>query len=219
MAKQVKLLLIMLFLTAAEHSRAQTIDSFHVNRSVNPHELFVRFHFPDSSYSIVHTFDRVALIYPPVNVITFFYRSCDFIKTNPVMDTIIRIYTPEPYRIHIWLVNDTNTVIQGCTFIGRTQNPDSASYDSRHTTGMVNPGTGSKALHIYPNPATNILHVVGASGCTLLVSDALGRMQLRQQLKNEQETLNIGSLTPGVYYIHCYQDGLLLHSRCFSKLP
>lgn len=219
MITQVKFLFVLLLLVAAAgQTSAQAIDSFHVNRSVNPHELFVRMHFPDSGYYIDRTFDRVALIYPPVNLVTFYYRSCEFIKTNPVRDTVILIYTPEPYGLRAWLVRDSNTVTPGCTFAGQRQEMDSLIYDSRHT-GITNPGTGNNALYIFPNPATNILQVTGTPGGEVQISDELGRLQLRQKLQNGQETLNIGALVPGLYYIHYYRNGQRLQSQCFSKLP
>ncbi|WP_222167246.1 T9SS type A sorting domain-containing protein [Edaphocola aurantiacus] len=218
MIKQVKLLLTLLLISAGLQAPAQTIDSFYVNRLVNPHELFVRMHFPDSSYYISRTFDRVALIYPPVNIVTFYYRSCDFVKADPVKDTIIRLYTPEPYGLNVWLVRDSNTVVQECDIVWQTEDADSVSYYSP-TTGVVNPDIGNKALQIYPNPANSVLHVLAAPGCTLIVSDALGRRQLQQSLHSEHETVNISGLSSGVYFIHCYRDGRLLQSLRFSKLP
>lgn len=221
MITQVKQLLLLLLITAAGQTHAQTIDSFHVNSTVTPNELFVRLQFPDSNCYVQRTFDRVALIYPPVNVVTFFYRSCDFVTTNPVRDTVIKIYTPEPYGLRLWLVRDSNTVIPECAFSGATQTVmDSASYDSRHTgTGIVHPGLSNNQLQIFPNPAAGILHVVGTPGCELQISDGLGRLLRRQKLENEQEAVDISMLSPGLYYIHCYRDGQRQQSHCFSKLP
>jgi hypothetical protein len=219
MVKQVKLLLLTLLLTTvAGRVQAQIIDSFHVNGSVSPKELFVRLRFPDSSYYINRTFDRVALIYPPVYVVTFYFRSCDFIKADPVKDTMIPIYLPEPYKINLWLARDSNTIIPGCLFAGEIQAVDSASYVSP-PAGTSLQDVDNNALHIFPNPAEGILHVSGAPGCELRVSDGMGRMLLHQKLQNRQETVDISALAPGLYYIHCYRDGQLLHSYCFSKLP
>lgn len=215
MIKQTKLLLVLLLLIAGQ-TNAQTIDSFHVNRSSQ--QLFVRLQFPDSSYYVERTFDRVALIYPPVNMVTFFYRSCEFIKANPVWDTTIRIYTPEPYGLWVWLANDSNTVTQGCTLAGQIQAIDSAYFDAK-TTGIANPPAGNNSMYIFPNPAASILHVAGAVGCELRISDGVGRLRLQQKLQNGQESVDISSLVPGLYYIHCYRDGQLLQSHCFSKLP
>ena len=218
MITQVKLLIVLLLITIAEQTSAQTIDSFHVNRSVTPHELFVRLHFPDSSYYIERTFDRVALIYPPVNVTTFFYRSCPFVKTNPTRDTVIYIYSPEPYGIRLYLAMDANTSRPGCTSATQTQAIDSAAYTSP-PTGIMNPVAGNSTLLIFPNPAAAVLHIIGPHGTELRIADVLGRMQLLQQLQNEKETININQLAPGLYYVHCFRDGQLLQSHCFSKLP
>ncbi|MCY1520687.1 hypothetical protein D9M68_554700 [compost metagenome] len=216
--RRAKLLLILLLVICGLQSRAQTIDSFYVNRLTSPHELFVRMHFPDSSYYIHRTFDRVALMYPPVNIVTFFYRSCNNIKSNPVKDTIIQLFTPEPYGLYIWLARDSNTVVQDCDIVGQTEAIDSVSYYSP-TTGVVSPDMGNNALQVYPNPASSIMHVLAAPGCTIVVSDALGRMHLQQQLQNEHEMINISNLTAGVYFIHCYRQGQLLQRLRFSKLP
>jgi hypothetical protein len=218
MITQVKLLLVLLLITVAVNTRAQTIDSFHINRSVNPHELFLRVHFPDSSYYVARIFDRVALTYPPFNLFTLYFRSCQFVKNNPVWDTMIPIYTPEPYSMRLWLAWERDIVIPGCTNVGQILVTDSISYDSRQT-GITSPGAGNNALRISPNPAADVLYVTGNPGCELHISDGLGRLQLRQKLQNRQETLNISGLVPGLYYIHCFRDGQRLQSHCFSKLP
>lgn len=218
MIRQTKLLLILILIIVAGQTRAQKIDSFHINRSVNPHELFVRLHFPDSSYYIEHTFDRVALMYPPVNITTFFYRSCQFVKANPVRDTIIPIYLPEPYNLQLWLVRDSNTITPGCTFVGEIQVVDSAGYNPQHT-GTINPEIYNTILNIFPNPATNILYVTSSIGSELSIFDALGRLQVRQKVQKGQEGIDISKLTPGLYHIHCYHNGVPLQSRCFSKIP
>lgn len=208
----------MLLITIAGQALAQRIDSFHVNRSVNPHELFVRLRFPDSSYYIEHTFDRVALIYPPVNVTTFYYRSCPFVKANPIRDTVIYIYLPEPYGIRLYLAMNANTSMPGCTSATQTQAIDSAAYTSPPTS-IVNPGAGNSTLHIFPNPATGVLNITGPRGTELQITDGLGRIQLRQRLQNGKEIIDISPLFPGLYYIHCYLAGQLLQRHCFSKLP
>lgn len=220
MKTQAKQLIILLLIIIAGQTRAQTIDSFHLNSSVKPHELFVRLKFPDSSYYVERTFDRVALIYPPFNIVTFFYRSCNFIKTSPTRDTMIRIYTPAPYGLRVWLVRDSNTVATGCTFAGETQTVDSASYDSLRTvTHIAHPGSTNNDLYIFPNPAASVLYVSGAPGWELRIFDGLGRLQIRQMLHNTQETVNIHNLVPGMYYIRCYRDGQMLQNHCFNKLP
>jgi hypothetical protein len=218
MITQSRSLLIFLLITFAVQSRAQTIDSFYIDRSVNPHELFVRLHFPDSSYYVVRTFDRVAMMYPPVNVVTFFYRSCELVKVNPVRDIVIPIYTPEPYRVQLWLANDTNTATPGCVIASEVVAADSASYDSQ-PTGIPHTVVGNDAIQIFPNPAAGVLYVKGEPGSELQISDGLGRLQLQQKLQSQQETININALVPGLYYIHCFRDGQRLQSHCFTKLP
>jgi hypothetical protein len=219
MIKQVKLLLLpLLLVTAALPTQAQVIDSFHVNRSTNPHELFVRLQFPDSSYYVERTFDRVALIYPPVNITTFFYRSCQFTKASPIRDTTIYIYSPEPYGIRLYLAADSNTVTPGCTISPQIQAVDSAVYDSQHT-GIGGAATRDKGLRIFPNPASDVVHIESSSPCEVLITDGLGRLQLRQKLKTGKTTIDMHAFAPGLYYIQCYANGRLWQSLCFSKRP
>jgi hypothetical protein len=219
MIKQAKLLLLLLLLiTAGKQAQAQVIDSFHVNRSTNPHELFVRLRFPDSSYYVERTFDRVALIYPPVNITTFFYRSCQFIKTAPIRDTMIYIYSPEPYGIRLYLVADSNTVTPGCAIFPQTQAVDSIVYDSQHT-GIGGTSIRNSSLNIFPNPTSDVLHIEAPQGCEVRIVDGLGRLRLRQKLQKSKTTINTRAFVPGLYYIQCYRDGQLLQSLCFSKLP
>jgi|GEM_PF-2315493 len=217
MIKPGKLLFILLLIMTAVQLHAQTIDSFRVTRSTSPHKVFVRTSFPDSTYYISRTFDRVAMMYPPVNIVTLFYRKCDFVKAPPVKDTTIDIFTPEPYKLWVWLVRDSNTVTQGCTLDPQIQNTDSVSYDSQYTV-IAKPGLEDNAISIFPNPAINTLHIAGGKGYDLRISDVQGRQYLSQKLQSEQETVNISTLIPGVYYIHCYINGQLLQSHCFNKL-
>jgi hypothetical protein len=221
MKTQIKLLLFLLFITASRTMQAQTIDSFYVDRSVSPHALFVRIHFPDSSYYVTRTFDRVALIYPPANMVTFFYRSCDFVKANPVRDTTIAIYTPEPYSLWLFLATDTNTATPGCALTTEVLTIDTASYrtEPAEPTGFSDTRYSGNSLRVFPNPAAGILNVAGAQDCELQLSDGLGRLWLQQKLGNSQETVDVSMLVPGLYYIHCYRDGQRLKSLCFSKLP
>ncbi len=219
MIKPIKLLLLqLLFVTAAGQTQAQIIDSFHINRSTNPHELFVRLQFPDSSYYVERTFDRVALIYPPVNITTFFYRSCQFVKAAPIRDTVIYIYSPEPYRVRLYLAADSNTTTPGCTISPQIQTVDSAVYDSQHT-GIDGVAIRNSNLSIFPNPTSDVLHIEASQLCEVLIIDALGRLRLRQKLQTNKTTINTQAFVPGPYYLQCYLDGRLLQSLCFSKLP
>lgn len=211
-------LVLILLIILCGPVNAQTIDSFSLNRSPYPNELFVRLRFPDSTYELTRTFDRVALIYPPVNLTTFFYRSCQSVRTSPLRDTMIPIYAYDPYRIGIWLVRDSNTSNPDCVRASEIQNIDSVLYTPQQTSISLTQASNDR-MAVFPNPANDLLHIAGSPGCYLQITDGLGRSMRRQKLQSRQETLDIRTLLPGLYYIHYYREGRRLQSLCFSKLP
>ncbi len=216
MKRIAKFLCLLLLLVAGQQSFAQRIDSVRVARSKNPHELYVRMAFPDSGYYVCSSFHRVALIYPPVNIVTFFYRKCDFVKASPAWDTTIAMPTPEPYKILVSLVRDSNTVTPGCNLYAQLQNSDTVMYDSK-TTGISGTEIAGDGLRMFPNPAVDVLHIAGGKGCELRIADVQGRLLLQRTLDAEEATVNIGTLANGVYYVQCYRNGQLWQSRCFNK--
>lgn len=216
MKRFTKFLCLILMLVAGVQCFAQRIDSVRVARSKSPHELYVRMAFPDSGYYVCSSFHRVATMYPPANIVTFFYRKCDFVKASPAWDTTIAMLTPEPYKILVSLVRDSNTVTPGCDMYPQLQNTDTVLYDSK-TTSVSGIATVGELIRIFPNPAVDVLHIIGGKNCELRITDIQGRMQLHQMLDVEQAVVDISTLSAGVYYVQCYSSGQLLQSRCFNK--
>ena len=73
------------------------------------------------------------------------------------------------------------------------------------TSTGVNEVAYSKALHVYPNPATATLSVISAAG-NYIVTDNLGRKVLEGRMSKSYAQLDVSSLTPGLYFIQCGEE-------------
>ncbi len=89
------------------------------------------------------------------------------------------------------VVTDSN----GCT---------AASMHLPYLTSMVgvkNPAAAS--LHIYPNPATNIVHIEAGISVRAVITSLDGKTEMDQA---DAKELNIGSLANGMYFISVYDE-------------
>ncbi len=61
----------------------------------------------------------------------------------------------------------------------------------------VKPVTGKPAIEVYPNPATDILHIKGADNCSIRITNANGVEVLQTSSVNE---IDVSALPAGVYF-------------------
>lgn len=54
---------------------------------------------------------------------------------------------------------------------------------------------------LYPNPASDFIHILYPQNATAIVYNSLGQIVAQQRLTTALNTINIESLTPGVYYL------------------
>ncbi len=54
---------------------------------------------------------------------------------------------------------------------------------------------------IYPNPATDFIHIPGATGGTLEIFDLFGRCELKETLEKSGERINIKGLPTGMFLV------------------
>ena len=59
----------------------------------------------------------------------------------------------------------------------------------------------TKAIQVYPNPASNELYVDNAAGCKVSILNMIGKKILKDQITTNNQTLNISNLINGVYII------------------
>jgi hypothetical protein len=77
-----------------------------------------------------------------------------------------------------------------------------------------------KWLSVFPNPATNNVHITCNSGLLKQVDlyDFSGRLLLSQSPNKQSTTLNISRLTSGVYLLKCYdQDDRLFVGKLMKE--
>lgn len=72
-------------------------------------------------------------------------------------------------------------------------------------------GIGENPLHqaisVYPNPATNMLHITAQNGMTnVRIMNHLGQLVLSRNTEATTFTLNVSDLTTGVYFIEITTD-------------
>ena len=70
-------------------------------------------------------------------------------------------------------------------------------------------GTINDIVSVYPNPASNLLHVELAAGTNQLeisIYNVLGEKVLSQTVTHKSATINISALHEGIYLIRSSQD-------------
>lgn len=71
--------------------------------------------------------------------------------------------------------------------------------------------------NIYPNPVIDVLHIAARSVTSISVINTLGQqMNLNYSTKDNESTIDVSTLSPGVYYCVVYGDGTTVR-RAFVK--
>lgn len=68
-------------------------------------------------------------------------------------------------------------------------------------TSVMNTGTMSKNVTLYPNPATDVLSVAGSTASSYTVTDVAGRKMLSGELNGANASISISTLSPGMYLL------------------
>ncbi len=71
-------------------------------------------------------------------------------------------------------------------------------------------------IKVYPNPATDILHIQGVQKCTVSVIDYTGKTLLQMNLNGENQ-INIGHLPEGLYFLKIESESIKSITR-FTKM-
>jgi len=76
----------------------------------------------------------------------------------------------------------------------------------------------SVKLVAYPNPATNVINVKGASINKIVAYDLLGKEVLSQEFSSQDEvSINVSSLKTGMYIMNVYNDNGAAQTMKFTK--
>ncbi len=111
----------------------------------------------------------------------------------------VAAYTNGSYRV---MVTDTN----GCQLL-------SAEYPVYNLA--VDNVNGTKAISIYPNPATSSVHVAAATEVKVVISTVEGKLILEGNSKND---IDVSALSAGLYMISVYDEqGNRLHVEKLIK--
>ena len=96
------------------------------------------------------------------------------------------------YTSYYWVqVTDTN----GC---------QASSPQVYYNVAMLGVGNEANAdIHIYPNPAKNIVHIAAAIPVRAVITGADGKIAMEQ---TDAKEINISNLATGIYYIALYND-------------
>ncbi len=92
---------------------------------------------------------------------------------------------------------------------------DTSEYYTVNNVSVTRINTEGSLIHLYPNPAGNILYIDAPIAVSVLIMDIEGRNIIKS---NSSRRLAIGTLTPGVYVVHITDgDGHLLKTAKFVK--
>ena len=65
---------------------------------------------------------------------------------------------------------------------------------------------------LYPNPVKDKLHIKVADDCEVTVYDALGKLVLNKKIESGGHTINLQTLSQGVYYLQLISaQGTFVH--------
>ncbi|MCB4807954.1 carbohydrate-binding protein [Tamlana sp. 62-3] len=62
-------------------------------------------------------------------------------------------------------------------------------------------------VKLYPNPASNLLNIVNAQNSKVSVFNILGKQVLEKYIQLNKDSLNMSTLTKGVYFVRISKDG------------
>ncbi len=102
-----------------------------------------------------------------------------------------------------WNINNLDAVV----FL-----QDSATKEVMQTTKLPIPvqtnisSANTSKIRIYPNPATRVIAVMGASNSHYKISNILGATMKEGTISKNLQTLNIENLKPGIYFITIGKD-------------
>jgi hypothetical protein len=66
---------------------------------------------------------------------------------------------------------------------------------------------------VYPNPATDYLHIKAIKGTSLQLADVYGRLLYHSVILNKEESIPVKDFAPGIYYLKLQQDGVMKTER------
>ncbi len=73
-------------------------------------------------------------------------------------------------------------------------------------TGMITAIKGCD-FRIYPNPASEFLHIDNAESADFVICDLIGRVVVGRRIDGKQEVISLSELSPGIYMIEIVANG------------
>jgi hypothetical protein len=100
----------------------------------------------------------------------------------------------------------------GTTIYYYTSSVCGTVYSDPLTMAIIDKPTGieelnSEDMKLFPNPFWNEIHIQGAAGCTLQITNAAGTMVYVKKLTNPSETVSTKDLPEGIYLLRLEKDG------------
>jgi photosystem II stability/assembly factor-like uncharacterized protein len=97
-----------------------------------------------------------------------------------------------------------------------------ADFTVEEMVTAISPGLGENAIHLYPNPSSDLLNVsfinaLNTSFTLRVYSSTGGLVRIIQDHREDEITLDIASLEPGMYFLEIAEKDKL-HYRRFFKL-
>lgn len=75
-----------------------------------------------------------------------------------------------------------------------------------------------EAISLFPNPTSNSLYLVQNNEVeTVSVIDAIGKIRIAEMKLNENNSINLGNLENGIYFVLLHKEGKVIATRKFVK--
>lgn len=180
----------------------QTLDTFIINRTTQPYQLYVRIALPNNSYKISQFVERNLQSARNTQIYSFMFKDCPGGNSPAYYDTTINIdvtqYT-KLFEVQINILLDENND-PNCTL-----RPAMIKTDSLYMTGAEVMSVNEELtthFKLYPIPAQKILHIQTAAKISkYVITDLTGRI-LTTGFDNTK-SINI-DLPDGLYLLHLH---------------
>jgi hypothetical protein len=133
------------------------------------------------------------------------------LNQDPMFNSVFDIHVQDGY-----FTNGINLGVPGDIDGNPRSNPPDIGADEYDIYTTASPSGKETGVRIFPNPATDILHIVtslGSEKTTVFIYDIQSRLLLSGEVSNGSTGLDISMLKAGIYYLSIFEN----NSRTMTK--
>ncbi len=170
----------------------KTLKLEYVSKAV---ETSTNFPLVTSTVTVCEKIGNLYGVFEPIACETY----STIIINHPIFDVPLRCYSDNNFALH------TNPQYTGtCTYVA--------------TTSINELKIKNEELKIYPNPTNGILNIVSTGSATKIeIINILGKLVKEEELKLEEQLIDISNLQNGIYLLKVYNKDNLIGSTKIVK--